>query len=200
MDLRAWVISGCWPVMARRSATAPSMALESVAASPTPMFTTIFSILGICMTFLYSNFFCSSSRTTSTYCFLRRGVSGALAWATTASFFAISCSFFRTWRVLCAGSASRLQGLAAREHFVRAWSRCCLAAGRLVAALRCRDTIHPWHSHANSKNTSFAVKIPVSAGTFRSPTQSGHTGLCSSTLDLFTDRRPSISNSQTERP
>ena len=52
MDLRALVISGCWPVMARRSATAPSMALESVAASPTPMFTTIFSIFGIIMTFL----------------------------------------------------------------------------------------------------------------------------------------------------
>ena len=52
MDLRAWVISGCWPVMARRSATAPSMALASVAASPTPMLTTIFSILGIWLTFL----------------------------------------------------------------------------------------------------------------------------------------------------
>ena len=56
MDLRARVTIGCWPVMARRSRTAPSMALESVAASPTPMFTTIFSIFGIIMTFLYWNF------------------------------------------------------------------------------------------------------------------------------------------------
>ena len=55
MDLRARVIIGCWPVMARRSRTAPSMALESVAASPTPMFTTIFSNLGIIMTFSYWN-------------------------------------------------------------------------------------------------------------------------------------------------
>ena len=52
MDLRARRMDGCWPVMARRSAMAPSMALESVAASPTPMFTTIFSIFGTHMGFV----------------------------------------------------------------------------------------------------------------------------------------------------
>ena len=52
MDLRARAIMGCWPVMVRRSDTAASMALESVVASPTPMFTTIFSSFGIRWTFL----------------------------------------------------------------------------------------------------------------------------------------------------
>ena len=42
-------------VQDQKGGTAPSMALESVAASPTPMFTTIFSNLGIIMTFSYWN-------------------------------------------------------------------------------------------------------------------------------------------------
>jgi hypothetical protein len=46
MDFLAWVTMGCWPVMVRRSSTAASMALASMAASPTPMFTTIFSKRG----------------------------------------------------------------------------------------------------------------------------------------------------------
>ena len=73
MDLRARVTIGCWPVMVRRSRTAPSIALESVAASPTPMFTTIFSNFGIIMTFLYWNLSCMSCLTSLLYLAFRRG-------------------------------------------------------------------------------------------------------------------------------
>ena len=40
MDLRALVTDGRWPVIAPRSRIAPSISLESRAASPTPMLTT----------------------------------------------------------------------------------------------------------------------------------------------------------------
>ena len=50
MDLRALVTCGFWPVIAARSRMAPSISLESRAASPTPMLTTIFVRPGTCMT------------------------------------------------------------------------------------------------------------------------------------------------------
>ena len=50
MDLRALVTCGFWPVIAVRSRIAPSISLESRAASPTPMFTTILTRPGTCMT------------------------------------------------------------------------------------------------------------------------------------------------------
>jgi hypothetical protein len=40
---------GFWPVIAARSAIAPSSAFESLMASPSPTLRTIFSNLGICM-------------------------------------------------------------------------------------------------------------------------------------------------------
>ena len=51
-DLRALVTMGCWPAIMRRSATALSMTFLSAMASPTPMFSVIFSIRGTCMTVL----------------------------------------------------------------------------------------------------------------------------------------------------
>ena len=50
MDLRAFVTAGFWPVIAVRSRMAPSISLESRAASPTPMLTTIFTSPGVCIT------------------------------------------------------------------------------------------------------------------------------------------------------
>ena len=50
IDLRARVTEGFWPVIVVRSRTAPSISLESRAASPTPMLTTILVRLGTCMT------------------------------------------------------------------------------------------------------------------------------------------------------
>ena len=55
MDLRALVTDGFWPVIAVRSLMAPSISLESRAASPTPMLTTILTRPGTCMTFAMSN-------------------------------------------------------------------------------------------------------------------------------------------------
>ncbi|CAM5705819.1 hypothetical protein SANTM175S_01396 [Streptomyces antimycoticus] len=51
MDLRALVTAGFWPVIVERSRMAPSISLESRAASPTPMLTTTLVRPGICMTF-----------------------------------------------------------------------------------------------------------------------------------------------------
>jgi hypothetical protein len=59
IDLRALVTRGFWPVIAVRSRTAPSISLESRAASPTPMLTTILVSAGTCMTLSYPN--CSRS-------------------------------------------------------------------------------------------------------------------------------------------
>ena len=51
MDLRARLTAGFWPVIRDRSLTAPSISFASLAASPTPMLTTIFFSAGTCMTF-----------------------------------------------------------------------------------------------------------------------------------------------------
>ena len=59
IDLRALRISGFWPAMRVRSRTAPSISLESRAASPTPMFTTTLTTPGISIGFAYPN--CSES-------------------------------------------------------------------------------------------------------------------------------------------
>ena len=48
-DFRALMTTGCWPVMVRTSPTAASRALASSLASPMPMLTTIFWILGTCI-------------------------------------------------------------------------------------------------------------------------------------------------------
>ena len=50
IDLRALVTCGFWPVIAARSRIAPSISLESRAASPTPMLTITLVTVGICMT------------------------------------------------------------------------------------------------------------------------------------------------------
>ncbi|CPU63611.1 Uncharacterised protein [Mycobacteroides abscessus] len=55
MDLRALVTCGFWPVIADRSRMAPSMSFESLAASPTPMFTTIFVTRATWLTFSCPN-------------------------------------------------------------------------------------------------------------------------------------------------
>ncbi len=65
MDLRARVTVGFWPVIAVRSLTAPSISLESRAASPTPMLTTILVRPGTCMTFGMSNSLLSAGRISS---------------------------------------------------------------------------------------------------------------------------------------
>ena len=46
IDLRALVTCGFWPVIAARSRMAPSISLESRAASPTPMLTTTLTTTG----------------------------------------------------------------------------------------------------------------------------------------------------------
>ncbi len=55
IDLRARATAGFWPVISVRSLTAPSISLASLAASPTPMFTTILVSVGICMTLVKPN-------------------------------------------------------------------------------------------------------------------------------------------------
>ena len=65
MDLRALVTSGFWPVIAVRSLTAPSISLESRAASPTPMLTTILTMPGTCITLAISNSDFSAGRISS---------------------------------------------------------------------------------------------------------------------------------------
>ncbi|COX11681.1 Uncharacterised protein [Mycobacterium tuberculosis] len=50
MDLRARRTSGFCPVISAKSLTAPLINLASRAASPTPMLTTTFVTVGICMT------------------------------------------------------------------------------------------------------------------------------------------------------
>src|SRR4051794_16101029 len=67
MDLRALVTMGFWPVISVRSRTAPSISLESLAASPTPMFTTTLTRRGICMTLPYLNSCCRDSRISPAY-------------------------------------------------------------------------------------------------------------------------------------
>ena len=52
IDLRDLVTTGFWPVIAVRSATAPSTALRSLTASPTPMLMTILSSFGTSKAFL----------------------------------------------------------------------------------------------------------------------------------------------------
>ena len=52
IEVLALVTTGFWPAMRARSASAPRTFLESAIASPTPMFSTILSSLGICMSFL----------------------------------------------------------------------------------------------------------------------------------------------------
>ena len=49
MERLAFVTIGFWPVMRVRSPTAASSALAFVSASPSPMFTTIFSSRGTCI-------------------------------------------------------------------------------------------------------------------------------------------------------
>ncbi len=49
MEVRALVGIGFWPVIAARSFIAAPTFLESATASPMPMFTTILSSLGICI-------------------------------------------------------------------------------------------------------------------------------------------------------
>src|SRR5215210_3644591 len=64
MDLRARLSWAFWPVILARSSIAPSRARLFTTASPTPMFTTIFSRAGIRMGFSIPNL-CSRSGTTS---------------------------------------------------------------------------------------------------------------------------------------
>ena len=52
IDLRARRIVGFCPVIVVRSLIAPSSSFASFGASPTPMFTTTFTGLGTCMTFV----------------------------------------------------------------------------------------------------------------------------------------------------
>ena len=49
MALRDLVISGFWPVILVRSATAASITFLSATASPTPMLTVILLMRGTCM-------------------------------------------------------------------------------------------------------------------------------------------------------
>ena len=50
--LRARVMTGFWPAISARSAAASVTFLVSLTASPTPMFSTIFSIVGTSSGFL----------------------------------------------------------------------------------------------------------------------------------------------------
>src|SRR5690606_4034767 len=74
IDLRACVITGFWPAMRSRSAAAARTFLESATASPTPMFSTILSSFGVCMTFLYPNCSVSPLRISPSYWVRRRGM------------------------------------------------------------------------------------------------------------------------------
>src|SRR5688572_24551525 len=73
MDLRALVTVGFWPVIAVRSLTAPSISLESRAASPTPMLTTILVSPGTCMMLAISNSLVSAGMISSRYRSFSRG-------------------------------------------------------------------------------------------------------------------------------
>ena len=55
--MRDLVTTGFWPVIAVRSPMAASIFLMSLTVSPTPMFTTIFSRRGTCMSLVYPNSF-----------------------------------------------------------------------------------------------------------------------------------------------
>ena len=62
IDFLARVICARWPVIVVSSSTAVSRALALVLASPTPMFTVIFSMRGTCMTELNSSWSLSAAR------------------------------------------------------------------------------------------------------------------------------------------
>ena len=49
IDLRARRTLGCWPAIVASCSVAASRTLESCLASPTPMFSVIFSICGACI-------------------------------------------------------------------------------------------------------------------------------------------------------
>src|SRR5699024_6982536 len=67
-DLRAWVITGFWPVIAVMSRTTDSITFELPLASlPQPTLTTILSIVGICIVLLYWNFFIRAGATSAVY-------------------------------------------------------------------------------------------------------------------------------------
>jgi hypothetical protein len=67
MLLRARLSWAFWPVILARSSIAPSRARLFTTASPTPMFTTIFSRPGIRMGFSMPNFSSRSGTTSSWY-------------------------------------------------------------------------------------------------------------------------------------
>src|SRR5215218_9242196 len=67
MDLRARLSWAFWPVILARSSIAPSRARLFTTASPTPMFTMIFSRLGIRMGFSIPNLDWRSGTTCSSY-------------------------------------------------------------------------------------------------------------------------------------
>ena len=73
MDLRARVIIGFWPVIVARSATAASSSLASRTASPTPMFTVIFSRRGARIGFGSSSSRWSAGRISCPYRTFSRG-------------------------------------------------------------------------------------------------------------------------------
>ena len=73
MDFLARVTQGCWPVMTRRSAMAASSSLESEAAAPTPMFTTIFSRRGTWLMLAMPKSFSSWGTISFVYFSFRRG-------------------------------------------------------------------------------------------------------------------------------
>ena len=72
MDLRAFVTTGFWPVMAASCSTEASMILPLLMASPSPMLTTIFSSFGACIGFVNPSSFISSARTSFSYRSFRR--------------------------------------------------------------------------------------------------------------------------------
>src|SRR5580704_11346435 len=74
IDRFALVTTGCWPVIAVKSAAAASAFLLSCTASPTPILTTIFSRRGTCIGFLYPNSCISAGRTVVSYCSCRRAL------------------------------------------------------------------------------------------------------------------------------
>src|SRR5690606_3753276 len=73
MELRALVMTAFWPEIAARSAAATVGFFESAVASPTPMLMTIFSSLGIIISFAKENSSFSAPRIRDTYSVLRRG-------------------------------------------------------------------------------------------------------------------------------
>src|SRR5690554_1677520 len=79
IDLRARVTCGFWPVMRDRSRIAPSMSLESRAASPTPMLTTILVKVATWLMFGCANSSRSPATISSRYFFFSRGSSATVA-------------------------------------------------------------------------------------------------------------------------